>query len=147
MSKVTTNTRVEYSEALLQEILLKVADGESLASVCRKDGFPSRKTFFAWVSDKPSIAEQYQVALSMRAELFADEIIEIADDSGFDIKLDKDGNGRVDTENVQRAKLRVDSRKWIVSRLLPKKYGDKVEVDNKHSGIIAVTLTETDEKL
>lgn len=64
-------------------------------------------------------------------DLMAEEIIEIADDSSEDyIKLGDDGDGpsiKFDSEHVNRARLRVDTRKWIMARLSPKKYGDKLQ--------------------
>jgi hypothetical protein len=88
---------------------------------------PTRKSFFEWVAKDVSIKTRYDIALSLRADFFAEEIIEIADSSESDTYTDSDGNVRTDHEVVARAKLRVDARKWYASKMNPKKYGDKVE--------------------
>jgi hypothetical protein len=87
----------------------------------------------------PEFAEQYARARELQAERFADDIIEIADDKSEDVY------GELEMPNsvaVARAKLRIDSRKWIASKLLPKKYGDKLqtEVSGPDGGPIAVTV-------
>ena len=61
-------------------------------------------------------------------ERMAEETVEIADDSGLDVVMTEDGP-RADGEVVQRAKLRVDTRKWLLSKLAPKRYGDRLQVD------------------
>lgn len=68
----------------------------------------------------------------------ADEIIDIADASEGDVIVDEDGRRLIDNEAVQRARLRVDSRKWLLSKLVPKKYGDKIDlsVSGSLTGII-----------
>lgn len=61
----------------------------------------------------------------------ADEIIEISDDSSGDVIVDDEGNTRTDAERVARSRLRVDTRKWMLSKMLPKIYGDKIETTHK----------------
>lgn len=146
MTELTTNARIAFSEEILNDILLQVSNGLSLAKVCAKDGYPSRTTFFDWVAERPAIAERYQVALTMRGELFADELIEISDDDKSDYYVDGEGRDRVDVENIQRAKLKVDTRKWIIARLIPKKYGDKLELSGDKNNPIAHTVTNIDPK-
>jgi hypothetical protein len=137
--KVTTNETLPHkrfsiinSEDLIADILSKVADGESLNKICDGKSYPCRKTFFEWVGDNTSIANRYMIALSLRAEKYADEIIEIADNTSEDINYDFEGKEKVNTENIARSKLRVDARKWVASKLLPKKYGDSTRVEVEH---------------
>lgn len=89
-------------------------------------------TVFRWLSENKSFQEQYARAKEAQAEYYADEILDIADDGTNDWmdKLNSDGEviGEVvNHENIQRSRLRVDSRKWLLSKLIPKKYGDKVQ--------------------
>jgi hypothetical protein len=65
-------------------------------------------------------------------EVWSEEIIEIADDAASDKFTDANGNERVDNEHINRSRLRVDTRKWLMSKLAPKKYGDKVDL--RHAG-------------
>ena len=74
----------------------------------------------------------------MRAELFAEQLIEISDDSADDYGDD----GKLNADNIARAKLKVDTRKWIVSRLLPKKYGDKLELAGNPDAPITIQTIE-----
>ena len=68
-------------------------------------------------------------------EAWADEIVEISDESNRDTVLTESGE-HPDNEWISRSKLRVDTRKWLLSKLMPKKYGDKIET--QHSGGITV---------
>ena len=64
--------------------------------------------------------------------MYADQILEIADDASRDWVTKKNADGSTyqvfDGEHVQRARLRIDSRKWLMSKMAPKKYGDRIEV-------------------
>ena len=64
-----------------------------------------------------------------QAEILAEEILQIADDASGDIKYDKDGNESLNGEFVARSRLRIDTRKWLAAKLLPKAYGDKKQVE------------------
>jgi hypothetical protein len=59
----------------------------------------------------------------------ADRLLEIADDGTKDFKLDSHGNLIADHEHINRSRLRVDTRKWYLSKLAPKRYGEKVDVN------------------
>lgn len=62
----------------------------------------------------------------------AEDIIDISDESSRDFIETEDGRMIPNTEAIQRSKLRVDTRKWLMAKMKPKKYGDKMEVDNTH---------------
>ncbi len=64
----------------------------------------------------------------MQADALFDEALEIADDASGDWTVDKDGKKGVDHENIQRSRLRVDTRKWAAGKMAPKKYGDKLDL-------------------
>lgn len=89
-------------------------------------------TIFKWLRDNPSFSEQYARAKEIQAEAFSDELLDIADDGVNDFVEIQKKNGAVvlcDQENIQRSKLRVDTRKWLMSKFAPKKYGDKLAID------------------
>lgn len=120
--------RITYSDELVSVILDRVANGEPLSKVCGTPNMPTRKSFFQWVKKYPEIEPAYKLAIEMRADLYAEEIIEIADDGRNDTQTDEESGVRiVDHDHIARSRLRVDARKWYASKLAPKKYGDKIE--------------------
>jgi hypothetical protein len=70
----------------------------------------------------------YARAREDRSDKLADEIVAISDESHNDTYVDDDGNVRTNHEVVARAKLRVDARKWVASKLKPRVYGDKLDL-------------------
>ena len=123
----------EFSDEVADANLERIAGGESLVSVCRSDDMPHRATVFRWIADpsRPEFRDMYARAREAQAEYMADEILEIADDSSHDVKtIERKGElvEVVDHDVVQRSKLRVDTRKWLLSKLAPRKYGDKLEL-------------------
>lgn len=95
---------------------------------------PTQKTFFEWLEkdETRELIKQYARAMEQRADVIFEEIIEIADDQGGDVQTDEDGKEIVNHNQINRARLRVDARKWAVSKMLPKKYGDRIT--NIHEG-------------
>lgn len=90
---------------------------------------PAQSTIMAWLDgSRPEFSEQYARAREAQADKLAEEALQIADDGRSDTYLDAEGNERTDTEVIQRSKLRVDTRKWLASKMAPKKYGDKVAI-------------------
>ena len=95
-----------------------------------------------WLQRHADFMQQYARAREIQAELLAEEIIEIADDSAGDVIIDDEGREQTNHERVARSRLRVDARKWYASKLAPKRYGDRVQHDQK------ITITDlTDEEL
>jgi len=88
---------------------------------------PSQTTVFRWLRDQADFREQYARARDDQAEAIFDEMLEIADDGRRDYTVDEEGRMLVDHDHIQRAKLRVDSRKWVLGKLKPKKYGERIE--------------------
>lgn len=129
-----------FTKELGTEICARLIGGESLRAICRDEGMPDKTTVGRWLAHDELYDEfrtQYAQARAIQAEMMADEILDIADDGSNDWmeKLDKDGSCigyQLNGEHVQRSKLRVDSRKWVAAKLLPKKYGDSVT--QKHVG-------------
>lgn len=119
-----------FNQAVCDAFCERVAAGESVRSICRDDDFPEMKTIFRWLSKHPSFRQQYDVAKEMGMAAMAEEILEIADDGSNDTYVDEEGRPRVDTDVIQRSRLRVDTRKWLMSKLAPKKYGDKVDLNH-----------------
>ncbi|EBF9036314.1 DNA packaging protein [Salmonella enterica] len=126
----------DYTEELAEIICLRLAEGESLRSVCRDDGMPSKQAVLRWLARNESFRAQYVRAKEEGAEAIAEELFDIADDGTNDWmeKLDKDGEAigyQLNGEHVQRSKLRIDTRKWYLSKIMPKKYGDRIQHEQK----------------
>ncbi len=119
-----------YTDALAAEICRRLAEGETLRSVCRDKAMPDKATVLRWLADKKKadFREQCVYAREMQADALFDEALEIADDASGDWITDKDGKKVVDHENIQRSRLRVDTRKWAAGKMAPKKYGDKLDL-------------------
>ena len=115
----------KYSQELAAEILLRITEGESLRSIVKDANMPGQATVYEWLLAKADFAEQYAYARDQQAETLADEIIALADEKPKEVTDDK-GNGRIDNGWVTWQKNRVDARKWVASKLKPKKYGDRV---------------------
>lgn len=111
-------------------------------------GFP-RKTVEGWIDIDPLLSAQYERARSNRADKIFEEILVIQDEKPESvIQLGADGEGgtqRIDPAFVTWQKNRVDARKWMLGKMAPKKYGDKVEME--HSGEIRRPATETEAEL
>lgn len=128
----------EYTPEIAREICDRIAAGESLSSICKSDEkFPHKSTVCGWVlDDREGFSQQYAIARQLQAQLLADEIVDIADDSTNDYMLRQSKSGEdyeaVNPEAIGRARLRVDTRKWYLSKVLPKVYGDKVVTE--HTG-------------
>jgi len=130
--KKNTKLTVARSDAVLDAILERLANGESLNKICSEPNMPTRKSIYVWLKADAVLRADYELAIAMRAEKMAEEIVDLADEQP---PIDKD-TGKMDGAWVTWQKLRVDARKWTISKLLPKKYGDRlnVEADVKTSG-------------
>lgn len=104
---------LEFNEAVADAICERLADGESLRSICRDDEMPAKSTVFKWLGLIPAFADQYARARETQADSLADDIVDIADDK----KLEPNDK-----------RVRIDARKWLAGKLRPKAYGDKVAV-------------------
>lgn len=126
----------DYEQETADLICEQLVEGKSLRSLCRDEDMPSVSTVCRWLASNPEFREQYARAREMQADALFDEILDISDDCSDDLVEDDEGDKNVVRGNgvaVQRAKLRVDARKWMASKLQPKKYGDKLTTE--HSGV------------
>lgn len=118
-----------YTPYIAEQICLRLMEGESLRTICKDESMPSRASVNKWLIDNTEFSDQYARAREAQAEVLADEIICIADDATRDDVKDSGA--------LERAKIRIDARKWYSSKVAPKKYGNhksvewKGEVENK----------------
>lgn len=130
----------DYSQELAATICSKLADGESLKSICSADEMPDKATVYRWIIAHEEFRDLYARAREDQADTLADEIIDIADQSNHDTIVDEHGNERPDGEWIARSRLRVDARKWVASKLKPKKYGDSMTHKGDASEPISVNI-------
>jgi hypothetical protein len=133
----------DYNQDIADIICDLVATStDGLQKICRLNpDLPDHTTITRWRIKHEAFRTQYAQAKREQAELLAQEIIDISDDSTGDTLTDKDGNERMNGEWVARSRLRVDSRKWVASKLLPKVYGDKLtETDSAAKTLIEKLL-------
>lgn len=143
--------QTKYTPELAQRVCEKLRTGKTLTSICRNDPeLPYAATVLRWVDENPdNFAEQYTRARIAGYTVMGDEILDIADDvtgdqqypyaPGGEDEVDEDGEpltprqrNKLNHENVQRSRLKVDTRKWLLSKALPKVFGDRLALD--HSG-------------
>ena len=134
VSKKKTGRPTKYSKPIIDEILIRIVEGESLNKILKDERLPCMATVFSWLTDdtKPEFLDKYNKAKELQAEYYADELIDIADDAANDYQDKVLATGEVvqivNSEHIQRSRLRVDTRKWVAAKLLPKRYGDKQEL-------------------
>ena len=129
----------DYSPEIADIICERIADGVSLREICRTEDMPSKAAVFRWLAAHADFRDQYARAREAQADALADELLDIADDGDNDWMERKGEDGqslgwRENGEAIQRSRLRVDTRKWIASKLKPKKYGDKLAVGGDEEG-------------
>jgi len=116
-----------YSEEMVKKICELIADGNALHQISKMEGMPGNSAIYSWLEKYPSFAEQYARAREKQADLFAAQIVTIADTA----------------TDANIARLRMDARKWAASKIAPKKYGDKTmtELTGADGGSIKTEAT------
>ena len=122
-----------YSQELTDIVCARIADGQSLRRISRDEGMPGLTTIFTWLREYPEFRDQYELAKASQADAMEDDMLDIAD-----MPPAMTPDGKVDSADVAHMRLRIDTRKWIASKLKPKKYGDKIEQEIK--GEIGLTV-------
>ena len=121
----------EEIEKVFEEILEYIEDGKSLRSILKASDMPSSRTFFKWIDDDKEKVKRYSRAMEIRADSIFEDILEIADDGTNDFMTITKGDVEYNVENrevTNRSRLRVDARKFFLSKVLSKKYGDKLDL-------------------
>lgn len=135
----------KYSDELADRICALLADGQSLRTVCLADDMPEKTTVFRWLRTKDGFRNQYARAKEESADALTDEMLDIADDGSNDWmeKHNSDGDScgyQVNGEHIQRSRVRIDTRKWIASKLKPKKYGDRTVLAGDEDNPLTISL-------
>lgn len=135
-----------YSRERADLICHELAEGKSLKTICKEFGI-AQQTVYTWVLDNhDGFGEKYARARHLMALRWADELDEIAGHKSNDYYVDDEGKLKPDLEHIARSRLRIDTRKWMLSKMLPKVYGDKIitEVTGKDGGPVEMQATKID---
>lgn len=139
--------RTTFSGKLGDEICERIANGMSVREICVADDMPAASSVFKWLGLHKTFAEQYARACEARTEHIADEMLDIADNAENDWMERKNSDGEVigemlNSEHVQRSRLRIDTRKWLLGKLKPKKYGEKIQQEHDVADPLATLLRQ-----
>lgn len=121
--------------AVFKKIIKEIEKGASLRSALKKNSPLSSSTFADWLNSDDEMAKRYARATVIRSEAIFEDILNIADENLSDTYVDSEGVTRTDHDVIQRAKLRVDARKWVLAKMRPTKYGDKLDVTTDNQAI------------
>lgn len=126
-----------WTRELEEEICDAIAtDSKGIRNLCKLNPhWPDRSTIFRHLAKSKSFGDLYARSKRAQVELMVDEMVEVADDNSSDVTFDKKKGSVIDHEHINRARLRIDTRKWIACKLIPRVYGDRqiIEENNSHA--------------
>lgn len=126
-----------YSDKEISKIIIdvcnRIMEGEAVRNILKEKDMPAPTTFFKWIDESNENLEHYARANRIRAEMRFDKIREFAKADCSYTMTDEKGNTykRTDSAKVQQQRVKIDAEKWCLSRENPKKYGDKIQVDQR----------------
>lgn len=119
--------------SIKEELLIRVAEGESVFTISHDDHMPARSSIYKWMREDPSFAGEYAAALDQRADKYVEQIADLS------AHMQQRAAMGASNEEVTALKTHINSLQWIAARLNPKKYGDKQQLDIDQK----VTMDET----
>lgn len=124
-----TNCKVKggWKQKDWDELLKRFADGELLVDICAENTSPARASLYHKIRTDEEFRKAYELAREMHVDARAEKTQKIADDSSKDFTIDEDGKKVFHSVPVSRDALRIKTAQWLLSKLEPKKYGDKVQ--------------------
>ena len=126
-SKEAEEIRYNKFKLIITDIQSK---GKGLNAAAKKHGL-NPNTFFNMLEKDPQLIKQYTRALELKADVIAERIIRNSHNRANDFYTDADGNQKPNPVSVQRDRLILDADKWLLSKIAPKKYGDKLTLDGE----------------
>lgn len=120
-----------YTQDLADTICEELALGKSMRTICQSDDMPAMSTVFKWLRENTGFSEQYEKAKQESADAMAEELLYIADTPVMGVITTTKADGSVETkqdEMLGHRRLQIDSRKWLMAKMKPKKYGEKLDV-------------------
>lgn len=135
----------DYTQELADRICAQLAEGISLRTVCKAEGMPDKATVFRWLRTNETFRDQYTRAKDESADAFVEDMNDIADDCANDwmARNDPENQGWLaNGEHIQRSRLRIETRKWLASKLKPKKYGERMALTDPDGGPLQVKIVQ-----
>ena len=114
------------------QIIARMCEGESLRAICRTPGFPTSSAVIYWIGEDEAFSAQYARAREAQADALFDDLAEVAEAA---LQAET-------AVEVAARKLIIDTTKWRISKILPKKYGDKIELAGDAGNPLAITVIE-----
>lgn len=133
----------DYDPFIASFICERISNGESLNKICGEQDMPHISTAFRWIAKHEEFRDKYARAREAQMDAMAEEIVAIADDTSLDVEFDDKGNPRPNNEFMQRSRLRVETRKWLMGKLAPKKYGDRTTLAGDKDAPLGVQLVHS----
>ncbi len=135
-NKKSSEEKEKSRQELADGVLAGMRDGLTCYKACEKMGI-TQSAFLRWVDIDPALREVYTRAREDLVERIANEILEISD---RDVEIS--GDGKKDWAAIQKHKLQVDTRKWLLSKLAPKRYGEKLEISGDQDSPLKIEKIE-----
>lgn len=131
-----------FTPEVLDKVLDELSQGVSERSIFREEGMPTWRAWWKYKETHPEFIQQYAQAKEQGLAAWEEEINKIAADDSRDLQPDGKGGFKSDNTAVNRDRLRIDTKKWLMSKLMPKKYGEKsgVEVSGPGGEAIGVVF-------
>lgn len=141
----------DYTQEKSDRICLSITEGKSLREICRRRDMPALTTVCAWLNRHPEFDAAYRIATEHRAILHADELLKIADDRSGDfiVKTRDDGSTYevLDREHIERSKVRIATRQWLIERMAPKRYGARITTEHTGKDGAAIEMNVSDNEI
>lgn len=116
-----------YDPVIAAKICERLSDGIPLREICRQDGMPPWQTVYSWMERDVSLVEAIARAREIGYDALAEECLKIADDGTNDY-VEGERGPQLNSEHIQRSKLRIETRLKLLAKWNPKKYGERVQV-------------------
>ena len=132
-----------HPKALRDAVLERVALGHSLRTICDTKGMPDYKTVMRWVDADPDYCQRYARAKQQGLEAMAEDILHIANTPQMGVIRTVKADGGIEEKTVdmiEHRRLQVDARKWILAKLAPKKYGEKLALAGDQESPLQVVV-------
>ncbi|MES2240452.1 MAG: hypothetical protein V4497_09375 [Bacteroidota bacterium] len=130
---------IEEKNECFNWIISEIESGKSLISAINTNGMPSTSTFYIWLEEEPEKSKRYTRACEARELLLFDEILSIADKQDKDVD-EVDGIEVINHNVINRNRLQIDARKWVLGKMNPKKYGEKIDMTSDGEKVSQVTI-------
>jgi hypothetical protein len=129
---MTRGRPVKYTPALAEEICNTIASiSKGTKRLCSEHAhWPCQDTLFTWLKKYSDFSEQYARSKMCQVELLVDEILEISDDVSQDQYVNEQGALVSNHSAINRARLKIDTRKWLACKLVPRVYGNKIDIES-----------------